>query len=299
MEKEVAVTPKRYLAFGALTVAIQTGVIASQPAMTMQQSAQTSSVNQTSLTPSANTVTLNFSTTTSATSNTGAEPIKQTDAKVATVNSTVQKNSTAQKVSTAESVDKAVIPAIEKTKSDQRIDSQLAKKSSATKPTANNHPNTDPLATNALEPSALNPSVLAHKRLEQVEQQTEPKTAQMDLIDNAAEVDAKATPNVASVTTDSAQTNIVELAKPLFAAAPPQPTYPKIARKKGLEGTATIEVMFNELGEQLALTLVKSSGFSLLDQAALDAVENWQFAAPAQRLASHYKVRVPIRFALN
>lgn len=289
-------TPKRYLAFGALTVAIQTGVIASQPAMTMQQSAQTSSVNQTSLTPSANTVTLNFSTATSATSNTSAEPIKQTDAKVPTVNSTVQKNSTAQKVSTAESVDKAVIP---KTKADQRIDSQLAKKSSATKPTANNHPNTDPLVTNALEPSALNPSVLAHKRLEQVEQQTEPKTAQMDLIANAAKVDAKATPNVASATADSAQTNIVELAKPLFAAAPPQPTYPKIARKKGLEGTATIEVMFNELGEQLALTLVKSSGFSLLDQAALDAVENWQFAAPAQRLASHYKVRVPIRFALN
>ncbi|MBW3528236.1 TonB family protein [Shewanella sp. NKUCC05_KAH] len=289
-------TPKRYLAFGALTVAIQTGVIASQPAMTMQPSAQSSSVNQASLTPSANTVTLNFSTATSAASNTNAEPIKQTDAKVATVNSTVQKNSTAQNVSTAESVNKAVIP---KTKADQRIDSQLAKKSSATKPTANNHPNTDPLATNALEPSALNPSVLAHKRLEQIEHQTEPKTAQMDLITNAAEVDAKATPNVASETADSAQTNIVELAKPLFAAAPPQPTYPKIARKKGLEGTATIEVMFNELGEQLALTLVKSSGFSLLDQAALDAVENWQFAAPAQRLASHYKVRVPIRFALN
>lgn len=291
MEKEVAVTPKRYLAFGALTVAIQTGVIASQPAMTMQPSAQSSSVNQASLTPSANTVTLNFSTATSATSNTIAEPIKQIDAKVATVNSTVQKNSAAQKVSTVGSVDKAVIP---KTKADQRIDRQLAKKSSATKPTANNHPDTDPLTTNALEPSAL-----AHKRLEQVEQQTEPKTAQMDLIANAAKVDAKATPNVASATTDSAQTNIVELAKPLFAAAPPQPTYPKIARKKGLEGTATIEVMFNELGEQLALTLVKSSGFSLLDQAALDAVENWQFAAPAQRLASHYKVRVPIRFALN
>ncbi|MGW7676417.1 TonB family protein [Shewanella sp. S23-S33] len=283
-------TPKRYLAFGALTVAIQTGVIASQPAMTMQPSAQTSSVNQASPTPSANTVTLNFSTATSAASNTNAEPIKQTDTKVATVNSTVQK------VSTAESVDKAVIP---KTKADQRIDSQLAKKSSATKPTANNHPNAAPLATNALEPNALNPSVLAHKRLEQIEHQTEPKTAQMDLIANAAEVDAKATPNVASATADSAQTNIVELAKPLFAAAPPQPTYPKIARKKGLEGTATIEVMFNELGEQLALTLVKSSGFSLLDQAALDAVENWQFAAPAQRLASHYKVRVPIRFALN
>ncbi|MGL4712684.1 MAG: energy transducer TonB, partial [Shewanella sp.] len=161
------------------------------------------------------------------------------------------------------------------------------------------------LDPSVLDPSVLDPSALAHKRHEQVEQQTQPKTAQTDLIVNVAEVDAKATPNVASAIADNApfndstQTNIVELAKPLFAAAPPQPTYPKIARKKGLEGTATIEVMFNELGEQLTLTLVTSSGFSLLDQAALDAVENWQFAAPAQRLASHYKVRVPIRFALN
>lgn len=273
MEKEVAVTPKRYLAFGALTVAIQTGVIASQPTITLLQSTQTSNANQVSNTPSANTVTLNFSTATRAASNTKAEPVKHTSTKVATVNRTVQKASTA-------------------------------------KPTANHHPDTAPIATKALKPSDVKPSdanlsALAHKRPKQVEQQTPPKTAQTDLIVNAAEVDAKPTPNVASATADNAQfndstqNNVVELAKPLFAAAPPQPTYPKIARKKGLEGTATIEVMFNELGEQLALTLVKSSGFSLLDQAALDAVENWQFAAPAQRLASHYKVRVPIRFALN
>lgn len=293
--KEVAVTPKRYLAFGALTVAIQTGVIASQPAITMQQSAQASSVNQVANAPSANRVTLNLATTTSsASSNVSIEPT-QTDAKIATVNSTVRK------VSTAESVDKTVREAVEKTKADQRIDSQLAKTSSTAKPTTKNHPDADPLSMNAL----------VNKRPEHVEQElelkTEPKTAQelTNLIANAAELDAKATQNVASAASDNApfndslQTNIVELAKPLFATAPPQPTYPRIARKKGFEGTATIEVMFNELGEQLVLTLVTSSGFSLLDQAAIAAVENWQFAAPTPRLASHYKVRVPIRFALN
>lgn len=292
-EKEVAVTPKRYLAFGVLTVAIQTGVIASQPAITMLQSAQASSANQASNAPSANRVTLNFYAATS--SNASVEPITQTESKLATV------NSAARKVSTAESVNKTVIEAVEKPKADQRIGSQLAKKPSIEKTTTQSHPDTTPSGTKAL----------AHKRPEHVEQElelkTEPKTAQepTDLIANAAELDAKATQNVDSAAADntpfndSLQTNIVELAKPLFATAPPQPTYPRIARKKGFEGTATIEVMFNELGEQLALTLVTSSGFSLLDQAAIAAVENWQFAAPTPRLASHYKVRVPIRFALN
>ncbi|MGE6435309.1 energy transducer TonB [Shewanella baltica] len=286
-------TPKRYLAFGALTVVIQTGVIASQPAITMLQSAQASSANQASNAPSANRVTLNFSAATS--NNASIEPITQTESKLATV------SSTARKVSTADSVDKTVIEAVEKAKADQRIDSQLANKPSVAKPTAKSYPDIDQSATNAL----------AHKRPEHVEQElelkTEPKTTQepTNLIANAAELDAKVTQNVDSAAADNApfndslQTNIVELAKPLFATAPPQPTYPRIARKKGFEGTATIEVMFNELGEQLALTLVTSSGFSLLDQAAIAAVENWQFAAPTPRLASHYKVRVPIRFALN
>ncbi len=282
-EKEVAVTPKRYLAFGALTVAIQTGVIASQPAITMLQSAQASSANQASNAPSANRVTLNFSAATS--NNASVEPITQTESKLATV------SSTARKVSTADSVDKTVIEAVEKPKADQRIDSQLAKKPSIAKPTAKSYPDTDPSATNAL----------AHKRPEHVEQELELKTAQepTNLIANAAELDVDSAAADNAPFNDSLQTNIVELAKPLFATAPPQPTYPRIARKKGFEGTATIEVMFNELGEQLALTLVTSSGFSLLDQAAISAVENWQFAAPTPRFASHYKVRVPIRFALN
>ncbi|MCW1252774.1 energy transducer TonB, partial [Shewanella baltica] len=245
--------------------------------------------NQASNAPSANRVTLNFSAATS--NNASVEPITQTESKLATV------SSTARKVSTADSVDKTVIEAVKKAKADQRIDSQLAKTSSTAKPTTKNHPDADPLSMNAL----------VNKRPEHVEQKIEPKTTQepTNLIANAAELDAKATQNVDSAAADNAQfndslqTNIVELAKPLFATAPPQPTYPRIARKKGFEGTATIEVMFNELGEQLALTLVTSSGFSLLDQAAIAAVENWQFAAPTPRLASHYKVRVPIRFALN
>lgn len=91
----------------------------------------------------------------------------------------------------------------------------------------------------------------------------------------------------------------VALRHPTFSAPPTQPHYPKKARKRGFEGTATVEVMFNQIGEQLSLTLVGSSGYNLLDAAAIDAVGQWQFAAPSPQTALAYTVRVPVKFALN
>ena len=95
-----------------------------------------------------------------------------------------------------------------------------------------------------------------------------------------------------------AQTNIM-LNRPTFSSPPSQPLYPKLARKRGFEGTVTVEVMFNQIGEQLSLTLIDSSGFTLLDKAALNAVEKWQFSAPSPQTAYAYTVRVPVKFALN
>lgn len=91
----------------------------------------------------------------------------------------------------------------------------------------------------------------------------------------------------------------IEVKRPRFSTPPAQPRYPRLARKKGLEGIATLEVLFNQAGEQLSLTLVSSSGFNLLDKAALDAVKQWHFSAPDKQIAYAYKVRVPIRFSLN
>jgi protein TonB len=91
----------------------------------------------------------------------------------------------------------------------------------------------------------------------------------------------------------------VALNQPTFAAPPTQPHYPKKARQRGFQGTATIEVMFNQVGEQMSLTLVDSSGYRLLDKAALNAVEKWQFSAPSPQTAYAYTVRVPVKFELN
>ncbi|MGI2096678.1 energy transducer TonB [Shewanella glacialipiscicola] len=255
-------TPKRYLAFGALTIAIQTGVIASQPSAAMLQNSPLLSAAKSSVDTNQNRVTLSFiapNKSVSAAANTSATPIQQSKS------STKNINSAAKTRLRSKPIDKSIVAAADNAKVAKKIEQNLATPSASI---LNKALAVQDVATNLVDKNT----------------NTEP---------------TELTTSTAKPDTSSAKTNIVELTKPLFATQPPKPEYPRIARRKGLEGTATIEVMFNELGEQLALTLVKSSGFSLLDQAALQAVETWQFEAPAPKLANHYKVTVPIRFALN
>lgn len=91
----------------------------------------------------------------------------------------------------------------------------------------------------------------------------------------------------------------MEVSQPEFATPPTQPHYPRLARKKGFEGITTLEVLFDQAGKQLSLKLISSSGFNLLDKAALEAVKKWRFSAPSEQTAYTYKVRVPIKFSLN
>ena len=255
-------TPKRYLAFGALTIAIQTGVIASQPSAAMLQNSPLLSAAKSSVDTNQNRVTLSFiapNKSVSAAANTSATPIQQSKS------STKNINNAAKTRLRSKPIDKSIVAAADNAKVAKKIEQNLATPSA----------------------SILNKALAV-------------QDVATDLVDKNTNTEpTESTTSTAKLDTTSAKTNIVELTKPLFATQPPKPEYPRIARRKGLEGTATIEVMFNELGEQLALTLVKSSGFSLLDQAALQAVETWQFEAPAPKLANHYKVTVPIRFALN
>jgi periplasmic protein TonB len=89
------------------------------------------------------------------------------------------------------------------------------------------------------------------------------------------------------------------LLKAKFLAPPTKPNYPRLARKRGLQGTALVEVLFDNLGKQLELNLVDSSGAAILDKAALDAVKLWQFSPPSPQNALAYRVQVPVTFALN
>lgn len=274
-------TPKRYLVFGVLAVAIQGGVIASQPAVILLQAS--AALSQTTALSSNAALSQN----TALSLNTGAAS-KRVTLNLAAPSTATPDQSPTLAATQAETVAKKTAP---------KAQPLPVKKPAHTKPRA------EPLENKPLLANKISQGKPSFDQVRDVSSATKPLEPPMEQPPEIAAITSSrvekaintASPNVKT----SSQTSTIELASPSFATPPPQPNYPRIARKKGLEGTATIEVMFNELGEQLTLTLVKSSGFSLLDQAAIEAVEAWQFAAPSPTLASHYRVRVPIRFALN
>jgi protein TonB len=79
-----------------------------------------------------------------------------------------------------------------------------------------------------------------------------------------------------------------------------RPRYPLIARRNGVEGTVRLNVLVTKDGRPAQIQLRQSSGSSVLDSAALDAVKQWQFA-PARRGQEPVEqwVEVPIVFRLD
>ena len=245
-------TPKRYFAFGCITLLIQGGVLASQntapslqldagSAMGTQQAMNLSIAMQASQAPASNVA--------------EPEPVKDI---------APPKPVKAKAVEPTPAEPKSVVETKPKTVA-----------TTAEKPTASHKPKAEAIAKQTETPEPVKAAAVDDSRKE--------------IAHNQNQVSAKQ-----GVSQES-----VQLSQPTFAAPPAQPHYPKKARKRGLQGTATIEVMFNQLGEQLSLTLIDSSGYRLLDKAALNAVEKWQFSAPSPQTAYAYTVRVPVKFQLN
>lgn len=80
----------------------------------------------------------------------------------------------------------------------------------------------------------------------------------------------------------------------------PVPEYPLTARKRGYQGTVVLEVLVNRDGKVKEVTLSTSSGYSVLDQAALRSVKTWLFD-PGTRGGEKIDmwVKVPVRFQLE
>ena len=257
-------TPKRYLTFACLTALIQGGVIASQSQPSELRTAgvpmgSVQSINLTITTP-----------TTQSTSPAAAPPAaveKQLTKAAPNKPKAIVKPPTAEPKTNPLSIVKTppVVKKIEPVSHTKSDEQQTAKQ-----PASDNKipkTNTDPLVADTTPLPVSDANTHAQQRETQAKQGV-------------------------------AQTNIM-LNRPTFSSPPSQPLYPKLARKRGFEGTVTVEVMFNQIGEQLSLTLIDSSGFTLLDKAALNAVEKWQFSAPSPQTAYAYTVRVPVKFALN
>lgn len=80
----------------------------------------------------------------------------------------------------------------------------------------------------------------------------------------------------------------------------PAPEYPNLSRRLGEEGRALLRVLISPEGLPKDIQLQASSGYSRLDQAALQTVRKWRFV-PAMRgnEAMAAWVLVPIRFNLD
>jgi len=80
------------------------------------------------------------------------------------------------------------------------------------------------------------------------------------------------------------------------------PTYPPAARKAGLEGTVLLRIQIQANGQPGDITVARSSGHNMLDEAAIAAVAKWRFV-PAKNRSSGRTVActtsLPVSFRLN
>lgn len=85
----------------------------------------------------------------------------------------------------------------------------------------------------------------------------------------------------------------------LGSATNPKPQYPKLARKKGWQGRVILRVHVDENGHPVDVQIAHSSGYKILDRAALKTIRKWTFQ-PARKAGFHVAstVHIPIRFDL-
>ena len=102
---------------------------------------------------------------------------------------------------------------------------------------------------------------------------------------------------LASLISNSAP--VIKQAMPFYKTNPP-PKYPRMARRRGLEGIVMLKALISISGEVAQLELAKSSGYAILDKAALAAVRNWQFTSGTKNGVPHESwVTLPVRFKLQ
>ena len=79
-----------------------------------------------------------------------------------------------------------------------------------------------------------------------------------------------------------------------------KPDYPMAAKERGQQGRVVLRVEVSAAGKPLGVTVLSTSGYPLLDKAALAAVEQWQFRPATQAgMAVAGAADVPIQFRLE
>lgn len=78
------------------------------------------------------------------------------------------------------------------------------------------------------------------------------------------------------------------------------PVYPETARRKGSQGRVLLNVLVGTNGCVSEVVVEETSGFKILDEAAVSAVQKWKFI-PAQigGIKFSSRIKIPIKFVLE
>lgn len=79
----------------------------------------------------------------------------------------------------------------------------------------------------------------------------------------------------------------------------PLPSYPRVAREHGWEGTTLLQVEVLDDGSRGRIEILNSSGHQVLDEAAVETVRRWKFLpARSGNVPIRSIVAIPIRFQI-
>lgn len=142
-------------------------------------------------------------------------------------------------------------------------------------------------------PPAITPEPVIARR-------PEPEVLPPPPIAAAAPAQPKAAPpKVAAVAPPNPKAPALVEARPSVASNRP-PHYPDLARRNGWQGLCMVRVAVSASGRAGAVSLARSSGYGILDQAALTAVKRWKFTPQMVRgVPAESTVEVPVNFSLR
>ncbi|MEZ8043892.1 TonB family protein [Vibrio sp. 10N.237.312.C02] len=180
------------------------------------------------------------------------------------------------------------------------------------------HPEPKPVEPKAVEPKQAKPA----PKKKAITNKPQPKKVEKKVVEKTAEkkpiqkkpvtqpeklADKKVDKNMDESANQPRQVNQgvsnqepVLITRPSFSARPTPPSYPRQARRRGVEGVATYEVWLDAEGKQIKQALVNSSGALMLDNAALKAIKKWKFSPhTVNGRAIAHRVQIPVRFKLD
>ncbi len=132
----------------------------------------------------------------------------------------------------------------------------------------------------------------------------EKKLVEKKPVTTAKKEPAPAIPNAAASTPKPVEqpglSEIPVVTNPAFRRPPSPPDYPRKSRRRNQQGVVLVEALVSEDGTTLEVDVLQSSGYPLLDRAAIKAVSGWDFMPRmVGSKAVISKVQVPVQFSLR